>query len=88
MNKPIPWSKQGNKARQKTALLRVCASCEWIFRWKDKSIVSMSDCPKCGWASYGARFVYSDKCYKYAKTQEPWIEKKICQYRLKLMEEV
>ena len=52
------------------ANLRVCASCEWVYRGD-------CDCPQCGFGSYGARWVYKDRCYRYAKTQEPWLEKKL-----------
>ena len=66
------------------AKLRVCASCEWIFKIKGK----MGLCPKCGFATYGAKFVYGNKCYKYAKTQQPWIDGKVMEYTLKLMKEI
>ena len=39
-------------------------------------------------ASYGARFVYGNKCYKFEHTQEPWIEKKMHDYRMKLLDEI
>lgn len=52
------------------AKLRVCASCEWIFRGD-------TDCPECGFASYGARWVYGDKAYRYELTQEPWKDRKL-----------
>lgn len=66
---------------QRTAALRVCASCEWIFK-------GHASCPKCGFAHYGARFVYGDRCYKYAVTQQPWMDKKVADYLYKLMKEV
>ena len=65
----------------KKAKLRCCARCSWIYK-KD------SECPKCGFASYGARFVYGNKCYEYAKTQEPWLEEKVTAYRHKLLDEI
>lgn len=68
-------------ARQKLANLRACASCEWIFSMAD-------DCPKCGFAHYGARFVYGDKAYRYAKTQEPWMRKKLSRYEAELRREI
>lgn len=49
------------------AQLRVCASCQWIFDRKDASA-----CPQCGFAHYGARMVFGDRAYRYAKTQKPW----------------
>lgn len=86
---------------QLKAKLRVCASCEWIYKvdglveyvkYDEKGnptpIMVIATCPKCGWSSYGAKHVFGNKCYKYAKTQEPWIEKKVCVYKMKLMDEV
>ena len=66
---------------QQRANLRCCASCEWIY-------TGNRSCPKCGFASYGARFVYGDKAYRYKKTQEPWMERKIERYAMKLMDEI
>ncbi len=68
------------------AKLRVCASCEWIF--KNSPTVEKEGCPKCGFAHYGARHVYADRCYRYAKTQEPWIRRKVADYEGYLFEEV
>lgn len=31
----------------------------------------------CGWASYGARYVYGDACYGYERTQKPWYKRKM-----------
>jgi len=65
--------------------LRVCASCEWIFKLgpcRDPS------CPKCGFGSYGARFVYGGKAYRYAKDQHPWFEKKMADYAYRLSQEI
>lgn len=60
---------------QKQAYFRVCASCEWVF---DKRQTQRGDsCPKCCFASYGARFVYGSRAYLYAKTQKPWLNKKL-----------
>ena len=66
---------------QQRANLRVCASCEWVFH-------GHRDCPKCGFVSYGARHVYGDKAYRYAKTQEPWLNKKLEAYGYTLREEI
>ena len=66
-----------------TAVLRVCASCEWVFR---KAVCT--DCPKCGFASYGARFVYGDKAYSYERTQRPWKDKKLCNFEMALDKEI
>jgi len=62
---------------QKTAKLRVCASCEWIFD-------SKGSCPLCGFASYGARSVYGDKAYQYKYTQKPWRDKQLANKAVKL----
>jgi hypothetical protein len=69
--------------RQKDVNLRVCASCEWVFLRTDSPA-----CPKCGFAHYGARSVYGNKAYRYAKTQEPWIKRKLDQYHSELLAEV
>lgn len=61
------------------AKLRVCASCEWIFK-------GHKSCPKCGFAHYGARFVYGNKCYRYEETQQPWLDKKVAIYKMKLLD--
>lgn len=52
------------------AKLRVCASCEWVF-------TGDVECPECGFGSYGAHYVYGDKAYRYKRTQEPWLLKKL-----------
>lgn len=67
--------------KQSNAILRICASCEWIFRTTDHEYT----CPKCEWVSYGARFMYGEKCYKYEITQEPWMRKKIKKYEMELL---
>jgi len=71
-------------SRQQKAKLRICASCEWVFRWQEKKC----DCPKCGFATYGARWVCGDRAYKYERTQQPWMEKKMDAYRFALMQEI
>ncbi len=75
------------------AKLRTCASCEWIYTLKASSVgvygsVVLVNCPKCKFSSYGARYVYGDKCYEYAKTQEPWLKRKVDRYTLKLQREI
>lgn len=67
---------------QKHAKLRVCASCEWIFTANGEG------CPKCGFAHYGARYVYGDKAYRYAKSQKPWFDRKMNSYALSLHKEI
>ena len=68
----------------KTAKLRVCMSCEWVF----KALVDDTGCPKCRWPSYGARWVYGNKAYQYEKTQEHWLERKMTTYERSLMREI
>lgn len=64
--------------------LRTCASCEWIFKAKDNN----PECPKCGFGSYRARFVYGNKAYRYARTQEPWKKRKLYEYEEQLNKEI
>jgi len=70
--------------KQKYAKLRVCASCEWIFRKTNPDL----GCPQCGFAHYGARYVYGNKCYIYEKTQKPWFDKKIRFYEYELLKTI
>lgn len=65
----------------KHARLRVCASCEWLF---DVGV----ECPKCGFGSYGARFVCGDAAYRYKHTQEPWFDKKMAERSWELEVEI
>lgn len=75
--------------KQLKAELRVCASCEWIFKYDPEGgLYNDGGCPKCGFAHYGARFVYGDKAYQYAKSQKPWREKKLVRYEAQLDEEI
>ena len=39
--------------------VRCCARCERVYWY------TLGDCPDCGFASYGARFVYGDWAYLY-----------------------
>lgn len=55
------------------AALRCCASCCWIF--KNKKHPTTGGCPKCGWPSYGARYVFGARAYRFAISQQPWINK-------------
>lgn len=64
------------------ASLRVCASCEWVY------LGDPTTCPKCSFCSYGAHLVYGKKAYKYHKTQEPWRDKKLFDYRCSLNREI
>ena len=70
----------------KTANLRTCACCEWIFTM-DKQHPTMGGCPQCGFGHYGARHVYGNKAYQYARTQRPWLDKKMAAHADKLQAE-
>lgn len=63
------------------AKLRVCASCEWIFS-------GGVECPRCQFGSYGAHYVYGNRAYRYAKTQQPWLDKKVERFILDLRKEI
>lgn len=63
------------------AKLRVCASCEWIFK-------EGVECPKCQFGSYGAHYVYGRNAYRYALSQKPWYDKKLASYSFKLIQEI
>ena len=65
------------------ANLRTCASCEFIYKLEHSE-----GCPKCDFGSYGARSVYGDKAYRYAVTQEPWLEKQMDRFRSELYGEI
>lgn len=67
--------------KQKKAEVRVCACCEWIFR-------GPGNCPKCDFASYGARWVYGPVCYDYEKSQTPWKRRKMETYERRLLDEI
>lgn len=49
-------------------------SCEWIYKG------DQTCCPKCGWPSYSAHYVYGNKAYRYKLTQKPWRDKKMATY--------
>lgn len=66
---------------QQRAELRTCASCEWIYR-------GHRDCPKCGFGSYGARWVYGPRAYQHERTQDPWLLNKLASYERELRSEI
>ena len=66
------------KHSKKYTILRVCASCEWIFKSKDPT------CPKCQFGSYGAYYVYGNSAYRLAISQRYWKERKIHKYSREL----
>lgn len=47
-----------------------------------------SGCPKCGFASYGARYVHGSKAYLYARTQEPWMARRVIALKMELRDEI
>lgn len=74
-------SAASKQSPQQRAALRCCASCEWIYK-------TPTECPKCGFASYGARYVHGNRAYRFARTQEPWRKRKIDLYALTLKDEI
>ncbi len=62
--------------------LQVCMHCDWIYKGE------LSDCPKCSWPAYRAKSVFGNKAYKYAKTQQPWMEKQINKFGHMLEKEI
>lgn len=72
--------KEANKLRAK---LRVCARCEWIFH-----VSEAAACPKCEFAHYSARYVFGNKAYRYAVTQQPWFDRKMNEYASELYGEI
>ncbi len=63
------------------AVLRVCASCEWIFDFHKNA---GTGCPMCRFGSYGAHYVYGQRCYTYARTQQPWRDKQLTKRSIEL----
>jgi len=79
------WLRKPAINSPKSAVIRVCASCEWVY---DTRKQTTTDCPLCGFASYGARSVYGKRCYKYLYTQIPWRDKKLNHYDFLLWSEI
>jgi hypothetical protein len=59
------------------ARLRVCASCEFVYKAPP---FNATYCPMCGFGSYSAHWVYGKKAYKYEKTQQPYIDKQVSKF--------
>lgn len=72
---------QVKQSAQQRANLRCCARCEWIYE-------GPRECPKCSFASYGARYVYGNKAYRYKVTQKPWLNRKMARYEMRLLNEI
>jgi len=79
-----------NSSRQKTAALRICSSCEWVFERPVQPVgpVGFFGCPKCGGASYGARWVLGPSCYRVKKTQDRWLKRKLEDYERELRQQI
>lgn len=80
----------GNASHQGTAPLRVCGCCEWIFNRRplQPNGENGTECPKDGLPSYGAHWVYGPKCYRFKRTQEPWLKRKVDAYAKQLRQEI
>lgn len=64
----------------KKANLRICASCELIYKNTEHEI-----CPYCGFgASYGARWAVGDRCYREYITRKNWKKKVSYSFILKI----
>jgi len=55
----------------KNTNLRICASCEFIFRESKYP----NGCPYCGFGDYGANWAIGKAAYRLEKTQELWKKK-------------
>lgn len=71
--------------RPSRTTIRVCASCEWVFRMQFTTDVG---CPKCQSGSYAGRYVYGAKVYGYVNTQTPWKRRKMHPYEATLDAEI
>lgn len=67
---------------KRTAELRVCGSCEWVFK-----MTHSVQCPRCGFGSYGAHAVYGYAAYKLAKSQKYWIKKQLIKAEARIAKE-
>ena len=74
------------------ARLRCCASCEWIFKLKDNEgrghDTSVGECPRCGFGHYGAVSCFGNRAYRYARTQEPYVKRRVDKYIAEVRSEV
>lgn len=51
--------KKGDPSGQPKQFIRCCARCEYVFFKRVKSKYMGGECPQCGYAHYGAPFVYN-----------------------------
>ncbi len=65
----------GNASHQGAAPLRVCGVCEWVFNRRPPQPAGENgtECPK---------------CYRYKRTQEPWLKRKLDAYAGQLRQEI
>lgn len=84
MKRKMDIIQNAERRRKMQPVLRVCGLCEWIFRSKVEDGITYLECPKCGFGSFSARYVYGTKCYGYEKNQAPWLTKKILDYEAEL----
>lgn len=81
-------SRTRKRSPQQRANLRCCASCEWIYQQAEAPDPETGmDCPKCGFASYGARSVHGQRAYRYYITQQPWLTRSLRHTEMKLRSE-
>lgn len=71
---------------RKPASLRCCASCMWIFTWAPGT--PCPECPQCQFGHYGARRVFGNNAYRYAKTQKPWYDRQMQHHSDKLRQQI
>lgn len=77
-------------SHQKSAALRICASCEWVFERprEPDGAPGRIGCPQCGFASYGARWVLGHSCYRVKRTQERWLKRNLDAYESELRQQI
>jgi hypothetical protein len=68
---------------QQRAKIRICASCEWVY-----SREVSDECPICGFASYGARYVLGKNYHKELTRQQPYRDRKEFNFLCKLDTEI
>lgn len=85
----MPPSSNTKRSAQQRARLRCCASCEWIYLVRPKTAEDNGrDCPKCGFAAYGARSVHGDRAYKFLITQAPWLKRSLARVEMELRSQI
>jgi len=91
-NAPSKKKTEGRHGQGKTVNLRVCARCQWIYRFSDPlpegSEFDQGACPECGFASYSARYVFGPQAYRYSLTQTPWKNQQLANFEVKLNDKI